>query len=828
GTWIDDFTQYEPYNGKPSTQRTEFKIIFDEDNLYVAVKAFDTSPDSIVNRLTRRDDIDGDDVALLIDSFHDLRTGFMFGVSSAGVKFDQMHTDDGQSQDDSWDPNWWVKTSVNGEGWVAEMKIPFSQLRFEKNSGDVWGLEVIRETYRNNETDIWQHIPKDAPGTIHLMGELTGLEKIEPRKIFDITPYGVAKAETFEKDASDPFKKDGNKFGINGGIDAKIGVTNNMTMDLTVNPDFGQVEADPSEVNLSAYETFFEEKRPFFIEGNNITNFNIGVGDGNMGNDNLFYSRRIGRSPHGDPSLEDGWHSDIPGVTPIIGATKLTGKTKDGLSVGFVEAVTSDVYARIDTIGGRKTEKVEPLSNYFLGRVTKDLNEGKTILGGIFTSVNRNLDDNLASDLHKSAYSGGLDFTQYLKDKKWMFNINAALSQVNGTREALKNTQMSSARYYQRPDNNYTRFDTTRTSLMGSGGKMQLQKLDGHLNLMGCVTWKTPGFETNDMGYLREADQILSVLWAGYNIWEPKWIYRRINLNLDVYATNNFGGDITGSGLEYNGNVNFKNFWEAWLGGNFQGSYISTGKLRGGPKMELPGSLNLYGGFSTDSRKKLTIEISGQMYHAYENSGYSYYSGIEITYKPTNYISFEIEPGYSKSFSNMQYVSKVSYNDKDKYIFASIDQKTVNTSFRINFNLSPDLTFQYWGQPFIASGKYYDHKYIVNPLADKYTERYKVYATDQKNLDGDHYDIDENIDGTTDYNFDKLDFNVQEFLSNLVLRWEYNPGSTVYLVWSQARKYKNDSGVMDVFNDAGNLFDRDNDAPHNVFLIKFSYRFGLK
>ena len=578
----------------------------------------------------------------MIDSFHDLRTGFMFGVSSAGVKFDQMYTDDGQKQDASWDPNWWVKTSINADGWVAEMKIPFSQLRFEKNSGDVWGVEVIREVYRSNETDLWQHIPKDAPGIIHLMGELTGLEKIEPRKILDITPYGVAKAESFEKDASDPFRKDGNKSGINGGIDAKIGITNNMTMDLTINPDFGQVEADPSEVNLSAYETFFKEKRPFFIEGNNITNFNIGIGDGDIGNDNLFYSRRIGRSPHGDPSLEDGWHSDIPSVTPILGAAKLTGKTQDGLSVGFVEAITSDVYAKIDTIGGRKTEKVEPLSNYFLGRVSRDLHEGKTIIGGIFTGVNRNLDDNFASYLHKSAYSGGLDFTQYFKDKKWMFNINAALSQVNGTKEALKNTQMSSARYYQRPDNNYTKFDTTRTSLMGSGGKMQVQKLNGHLNLMGCVTWKTPGFETNDIGYLREADQVVSVLWAGYNLWEPKWIYRSVNLNADVFVGNNFGGDITATGLEYNGSINLKNFWNAWMGGNFQGSYISTGKLRGGPKMELPGSLNLYGGFSTDSRKKFVFDITGQLSHGYENSDNNYYSEVELTYKPTNYISFEI------------------------------------------------------------------------------------------------------------------------------------------------------------------------------------------
>ena len=416
-------------------------------------------------------------------------------------------------------PNWWVKTSINEEGWIAEMKIPFSQLRFEKNSGDTWGLEVARTVYRKNETSFWQHIPKDAPGLVHLFGELSGLENIKPRKNLDITPYGVAKAETFKAEAGNPFLDKGRRSGLNGGIDAKIGITNNMTMDLSINPDFGQVEADPSEVNLTAYETFFEEKRPFFVEGNNITDFNIGLGDGENGNDNLFYSRRIGRRPHGDPDLNDGWYADVPAFTTILGAAKLTGKTKDGLSLGFVEAVTAEEMAEIDTVGGRTLETVEPLTNYFVGRVQKDFKEGKTILGGVFTSTNRDIDANLGSFMHKAAYSGGVDFTQYFKDKKWMFNLNSAFSQVTGSKEAILRTQKSSARYFQRPDNDYANFDPNRTSLFGSGGRMQVMKLNGHLNLLGCVVWKTPGFETNDLGYMQQADEMLSVLWAGYNLW---------------------------------------------------------------------------------------------------------------------------------------------------------------------------------------------------------------------------------------------------------------------------------------------------------------------
>ncbi|MBN1952682.1 MAG: carbohydrate binding family 9 domain-containing protein, partial [Bacteroidales bacterium] len=353
GIWIDDFTQYEPYNGARVSQRTEFKILFDDDNLYGAFKAYDTSPDSIVSRLTRRDNPDGDLVGIIFDSFHDLRTGFLFGITSSGVKYDQMFTNDGDSEDSSWDPNWWVKTSINDEGWVAEMKIPFSQVRFEKNSGDIWGLEVARALYRKNEPSFWQHLPKDAPGLVHLFGELAGLEQIKPRKIFDVTPYTVGQAQTFKAEPGNPFNEKGNNFGFNGGLDAKIGITNNMTMDLTINPDFGQVEADPSQVNLSAYETFFSEKRPFFIEGKNITNFNIGIGDGDVGNDNLFYSRRIGRRPQGYPDLEEGMYADVPRFTAILGAAKLTGKTQDGLSVGFVEAMTSEEKAEIDNGGER-------------------------------------------------------------------------------------------------------------------------------------------------------------------------------------------------------------------------------------------------------------------------------------------------------------------------------------------------------------------------------------------------------------------------------------------------------------------------------------------
>jgi hypothetical protein len=828
GIWIDDFTQNEPYNGKPASQRTEFKILFDDSNLYVAIKAYDTSPDSIVNRLTRRDQADGDLVGIIVDSFHDLRTGFLFGVSSAGVKYDQMFTNDGQNQDGSWDPNWLVKTSINNEGWIAEMKIPFSQIRFEKNSGDVWGLELARVLYRKNETTFWQHIPKDAPGLVHLFGELEGLEQIRPRKIFDITPYAVAKTETFKAEPENPFLAKGRLSGFNGGIDAKIGVTNNMTMDLTINPDFGQVEADPSVVNLSAYETFFSEKRPFFTEGNNITNFSIGLGDGDVGNDNLFYSRRIGRRPQGYPELNEEWHADVPVSTTILGAAKLTGKTKNGLSLGFIEAVTAEEKAEIDTVGGRCFETVEPLTNYLIGRVQKDINDGKTIVGGIITSTNRDLDANLSNFMHKAAYSGGVDFTQYFKEKSWMLNLNSAFSLVEGSEKALGITQKSSARYFQRPDNDYAVLDTNRTSLAGSGGRMQIMKMDGQWNLLGAVLWRTPGFETNDLGYIQEADQLVSIIWAGYNQRDPKWIYNRYNINCDVYSAWNFGGDNVGKGIETNASMTLKNFWNIWAGGSLRSTSLSTGMLRGGPMMKAPGNTSGNIGFSTDSRKKLKLRVYTSSSTGFQKYSNNFNTGIEISAKPSNYLAISFNPGYSKSFNELQYITKKTYGNDDRYIFARIDRKTVSASFRINVNLSPDLTLQYWGQPFIASGKYHDYKYITLPMADNYNDRYKLYNTDQISSDPDGFNIDENHDAVSDYSFSRRDFIIQEFLSNLVIRWEYNPGSSVYLVWSQTRSSSNNSGNLDIFNDLGDLFNKDDNQPHNVFLVKFSYRFGFR
>jgi len=825
GEWAGEFTQNEPYADRPPSQPTEFKLAFDDVNIYVAVKALDSAPDSITNRMSRRDNGEGDMVFVVFDSYLDLRTGFVFGVSSAGVRFDMIMSNNGQNEDLTWDPIWQAKAQVHEWGWAAEMKIPFTQLRFKKNSQSVWGFEVARQIFRKEELSLWHPVPRNAPGFIHALGELDGLQEIEPRKQLDLTPYGVAALKTYEAEDGNPYA-DGSDPKFNIGLDGKIGVTNNLTLDFTINPDFGQVEADPSEVNLSAFETFFEEKRPFFIEGNNITSFNVGLGDGDVGNDNLFYSRRIGRRPQGYPSLEVDEYTSVPKFTRILGAAKLTGKTEKGWSVGIMEALAADTKASIAQEGSERMETVEPLTNYSLARMQKDYNKGNTIIGGAVTSTIRRLDGTEMDYLHKNATTAGVDFTQYFKDRNYMLNTALYMSNVQGSAEAISNTQQSSARYYQRPDADYLEFDDTRTSLSGAGGKIEFGKIGGNWNFLYMNIFKTPGLELNDMGYMQLSDNILNVLWTGYSFTEPFSIFRSLNLNNDVWVSNNFGGEITGIGYEYNTNANFKNYWNAGIGGGFGVHQVSNRMLRGGPSMYLPNDGRVWYRVMSDDRKA----ISGGFFGNVNWGAESYYLRnsyrLLLTIRPINTLSISLFPEYSHNLQELQYISQEEINGEERYLFGSIDQRVLSMSLRINFNLTPDLTIQYWGQPFTASGEYTDFKMITDSKADEFTDRYQLYSSAQISLEDDTYLIDENGDLATDYSFDKPDFTVDEWLSNLVIRWEFLPGSTAYLVWSQTRNHYIQDGSFNAWDNMNLMFTEG--KPNNTFLVKLSYRFGLR
>jgi hypothetical protein len=826
--WSGDFIQTQPYENKAPSQQTKFKILYDDNNLYVFVRAFDTEPEKISRRISRRDNFDGDMVSISIDSYYDQQTAFSFTAMASGAKGDEAVTQDGNNWDESWNPIWYLKTSIDDQGWCAEMKIPFSQLRFGKKLEHVWGIQLMRHIFRSEERSTWQFIPKGSPGEVHLYGELHGINNIKPKKQIELLPYTVARMERFKKDEDNPFL-DGKKSSISAGLDGKAAITNDLTLDFSINPDFGQVEADPSEVNLSAFESYFSERRPFFVEGKNIYQFepSNSIVIHNMGADNLFYSRRIGRAPHYSPDLADNEYADIPEASTILGAMKLSGKTKDGLSVGILESVTANENAVFDSAGVRRKESVEPLTNYFVGRLQKDFDKGKTVLGGIITAVNRDIKNPALDYLPTAAYTGGIDFNHNWNDRTWYFTANAEFSYIKGKKEAILNAQQASSRYFQRPDANYVSVDSSRTSLAGYGGTFKFGRSSKkRLQFETSLTVRSPGLEFNDIGYMRYSDVIHHGSWVAYYIRDPFSIFNNFYLNTNYWMYWNFSGKCLSAFTNMNFYSQFKNRWR--INGNFTriGESTSTRLLRGGPSFIQPGGEEMNLNIATDQSKKFSFNIGN--YHGLGDvKSYRYHEyWLGLNVRPMNALSISLSPTYSVQNNLMQYVSDAKMGSDPRYIFARLDQKTASFTFRLNYTFTPELSLEYYGEPFVSAGKYSDFNRTTNTLANRFKDRYRIFPGNELHFNsGDNnYAVDENRDGNVDYTFDNPDFNFQQFRSNLVVRWEYLPGSTLFLVWSQGRTNSATDGSFAYSKEMKDLFGIE---PHNVFLIKFSYWFSL-
>ncbi|HEX2919674.1 MAG TPA: DUF5916 domain-containing protein [Bacteroidales bacterium] len=820
--WTSDFIQSQPVENKPPSQQTAFKILYDNDNIYMFIHCFDNEPGKISKIMSRRDNFSGDIVFVEFDSHYDKRTAYLFSASASGAKSDAAMSEDGQNEDDSWNPIWYMKTSADKDGWNAEMKIPLSQLRFDKNNSQTWGLQVTRKIFRLQERSQWQFVPKGSPGVIHLFGELYGIDNIKPKRQIELMPYTVARTERFQKTEGDPFNT-GKLSKISAGLDGKIGLSNNFTLDFTINPDFGQVEADPSEVNLTAFESYFSEKRSFFIEGRNIYQFapDQTIVIHNMSSDNLFYSRRIGKYPQYYPSVGSGAFIRMPESTTILGAVKISGKTKKGLSVGIMESLTSREDALIDSAGFRSKETVEPLTNYFTGRIQQDLNKGQTILGAIITSVNRDIKSTNLDFLHSAAYTAGLDFQHNWNDRTWYIAGNAEYSNVRGSTRSITETQLSSARYYQRPDAGYLSVDSSLTSLPGYGGTLKFGKSSKkRFQFETCIIVRSPGLEFNDIGYMRYSDVIYQGNWMGYYLRNPFWIFNNFYLNTNLWEYFNFDGQLLSINHNTNFNAQFKNKWQ--LNGQFnrQGQNISTTLLRGGPSFTLPGNQSFNMNISSDRSKKLSFSIGN--YHgsgdAKSSSRHNYYG--DINYRPTNSIAISVDPEYGIQDSEMQYVKTVTGAGEPVYLFGKLNQKTSSLTFRINYTINPELSIEYYGQPFISAGKYSAFKRVTNPDAERFRERFAEFTPAGLTYSNGMYKVN---DGEG-YSFENPDFNFRQFRSNLVVRWEYLPGSTIYLVWSQGRTSNDKNGMFSYGNDVKELFST---MGHNTFLVKVSYWFNL-
>ncbi|MBN2615058.1 MAG: carbohydrate binding family 9 domain-containing protein [Bacteroidales bacterium] len=820
GEWQTGFTQFQPYNGKKPTQKTDFKILYDNNDLYVAIRCYDTDPQKIVSRLTRRDNIDGDWAGISIDSYFDQRTAFGFLVSAAGVKLDGKFTNDGGNIDPTWNPVWYVKTSEDSKGWYAEMKIPFSQLRFASKDKMTWGIQIARYIFRNQEQVFWQPIPRDAPGFVSSYGYLTGLNNIKPKKEVALMPYVMNSLQTNPVDAADPFSKP-RTFRATAGLDGKVAVSNDLTLNFTINPDFGQVEADPSEVNLSALELYFQERRPFFVEGSNIFSFPIAMGNGTT--NNLFYSRRIGRSPHYYPDLTDNEYAKVPPAARILGAFKLSGKTQKGWSIGVMESLTSKEVATVDSLGKQWKQPVEPLTNYFNARVQKDMNNGNTILGGMVTATNRIIHDSTLLFLPKAAYTGGIDFQNYWKKKTLHFAATLLGSNVSGTKEAITDLQEAPQRYFQRPGSPRS-VDSSLQVLSGSGASVLFEKIGGGHWYYGVrANMQSPGLSLNDQGFMQLADIIQHSAWVHYSIWEPFSIFRTFDVSSSEWAGWDFTGENTYSGQNIYLGMQFKNYWYFEMNIQHQGYELQRHELRGGPGLLTPPNMEYYFAFSSDSRKKLIFNMGYSYNLAAQGEKIAHYYDFGISYQPISNLKLSINPTINQVYKGLAYVDAISVGNREEYIVSDISQMQFSTNIRVNLSFTPNLSLEYWGQPFLFSANYSGFKKVIKAKQYNFASQFHKFTPGEISYDptNEEYNV---VDNNKSYSFSNPDFSVFNFRSNMVLRWEFVPGSTVYLVWSQNKSDSNSDGSF-VFN--RNLKKLEELRPTNIFLVKFSYRFSM-
>jgi hypothetical protein len=769
---IGAFRQFSPVEDAEPSFQTEAKIAFDDRNFYVFVRAFDPHPDSIKSLLARRDTrLCCDQIKLIIDSYHDRRTGFEFAVNPGGVKRDYAVYDDGGIEDDAWDAVWEVGTQIDSLGWTAEFRIPLSQLRYPHAPTNTFGFGIWRDIDRHaGERVSWPVFSTAKRAFISQLGEVVGLEGLTAPTRLELIPYVLTKNE--------PIGYAHTQSATAGG-DIKYGLTSNITVDATINPDFGQVEADPSVVNLTAYETFFQERRPFFVEGTGIFNVNVNCSVVNCSGEGLFYSRRIGNDP-----------------ARIIGAAKITGRLPSGLTIGALESVTKRGLADDGTT-------IEPLTNYATLRMTQDFRKGQSAIGFMATAVNRNSDPATDDFFHSHAYVGALDFRHKLMNGMYELAGSFDLSTVAGTPAMITSTQRNSTHYFQRPDDNVS-FDSTRTSLGGNSEELLFTKQNGFINFQTSYQRRSPGFEINDLGFLYQSDQQGWNNWASMNWRKPVLVFQRVNWNFNWWQYWTAEGLPTERAGNTNVHATFNNQWSVHFGGTVAGLgdvYCST-CARGGPAVRSDRGVYPWAGFVGDPRPPITPVMFVNYWKRDGGRSESLNLSPEIDYRAGSQVRGSVTANFTNTINDLQDINSQTDAVGTHYLFAHLNQQTVAMTFRVDYTATNTLTLQVYAQPFVSKGEWSNLRELsATPRADSYDARYQPYA------------------GTM-----PQDFNQKFFNSNVVVRWEYRPGSTLYLVWNQGRQNFEPSTPGGTFaDDFGTLF---NSRPLNTFLIKASYWFS--
>jgi Domain of unknown function (DUF5916)/Carbohydrate family 9 binding domain-like len=790
---ITGFEEWRPSEGGPPKLPTEAKVAYDAGNLYVFVRAFDPHPDSIITVLARRDYFTPSDMIwLFLDSYHDRRTGYEFGVNPSGVKLDAQIYNDG-NEDFAWDAVWDVATRRDSLGWTAEFRIPLSQLRYGREKSHTFGLTVDRDLYRYAQRVSWPVFRQSKAGFVSQFGEVTGLDDLEAPRRMEAAPYLVTKnVSQFQATGI------GRTQDVTVGGDLKYRVASNLTLDATLNPDFGQVEADPGVLNLTAFETFFREQRPFFVQGAGIFRFDVNctaVNDCGTG-EGLVYSRRIGRAPELAGTYND---TTSPAFTRIIGAGKLTGRTPSGLTIGALEAVTEHV-----TGVGDKT--IEPASNYGVLRLRQDLRGGESNVGAIFTAVNRDNDPLTAQYLRHNAYVAAADFRHRFPGARYEIWGSVDLSRVAGTRQAITATQQDAVHYYQRPDAGLP-YDPTRTVLTGDAEELQFGKVGGaHLLFQTGFQRRSAGFEINDLGYLQRADQQTWSTWMGFFDRHKRALYQRFQWNFNWWQFWTAGGLPEERAFNTNTHTTFNNTWSFHTGftlGQLGETYCYDCS-RGGRAVRQDSYFAPWAGLNGDDRKAIVPYFWVNYWRGDGGRSHSLNLMPEVDFKLASRITAAVIPNYTRKTNDIQPRDPVTdaAGNVTHSVFSHLEQKQLGVTMRVTYPFSASMSLQVYAQPFVSKGTYtHLQELSTTPRAADYTSRYQSYT-----------------DSTGTYS---TGFNYKQFRSNVVFRWEYRPGSTLFVVWSQGRTASSGAeGTRGLGGDLRDLFDL---RPDNGFLVKLSY-----
>ncbi|MBM4187595.1 MAG: carbohydrate binding family 9 domain-containing protein [Gemmatimonadetes bacterium] len=816
------FVQRDPDEGRPGTEPTEVRVLFTDDALWIGVRSFDSKAAEIAAVLARRDEWSpSDEVSVMIDSYHDRRTAFAFTVNAAGVKRDAYLYDD-TNRDESWDAVWEAKATTDSAGWSAEFRIPLSQLRFPAAPSHTFGFNVSRRLNRLNETQFWRLVPKQASGYVSRFGDLTSLDGLRPPRRLEVLPYSAALASYTPSQAGNPFAT-GSRTLANLGGDLKVGLGSALTLTATANPDFGQVEADPAVVNLTAFESFFSERRPFFTEGLDLFRFRIADGDGDGSEEVLFYSRRIGRAPQGRADPRNGFAESIDRTT-ILAAGKLTGKTRTGWSVGALAALTDRERARvIDGAGQPHLDVVEPRTAYGVFRLERELRRGQTVIGAFGTVVDRDLPANLQW-LHRNAYTAGLNWSHRFANDGYQLSGRVVASRVEGTTAAILATQLAPARYFQRPDADHTELDSTRTALGGYALGFNGGRTAGNLRWNLNFTARSPGFEANDAGFMRETDNIGQSVWINRRWLNPGRVFRRFNLNLNQWSSHTFGGERRNLGGNINANYTLLNYLSGWVGINRHLGGISPTALRGGPAFIRPGGVNGWFGLQTDDRKSVRGGTNFWAFAEDESENWGFGFGTWLSWRPTTSVDLTVNPTIYYNRDVWQYLDTRSVAGRDEYLFGAIRQTTTAMTLRSNITVSPTLSLQLYAQPFISSGRYDGFRRVKAPRAPRFADRFDEFG-DRASRDPDgNVVIDLDGTGGPAITLGNPDFTVLSLRSNFVLRWEYLLGSTLFLVWQHGRGGFDPDGRFRLGDRLGDLF---RSPSSNVLLVKLNYWVSL-